>query len=1245
MQRSPSVASRYNDDLSSPDPLATSVHDDHDSGTVIRETRKIVRPKTGASKGNTRHSRSSSQTIEVFPSSPFRAVAEQNLSPWKIRVTVEAEPDNMDNSDAATRARTRASKSPVRFDSVPSNNAKGPVRNTTIQADSGNLKRANNRRNSSRSRRQSVTDLEIRPLGDDAEEDDWLKQQRSPRRRQSTRRKSTSRTSPSKAGSKPSNVRFEVRPDTDAEEEQNAGEPGPALSSPSPELQKLDINQISTRQRAASTKNDNADRGRQSSLVTATNRTSSHQAQMQSRKVSVNSAMSYPTPSPTSSYHGDSDSVEKPLEDPAPMLKHEELDTMIECEGFTMIDLDTLPSVKQYRSPHEQSLGISPGHTQQNRPPSASSSTGSKHGKDEMKAPGSSSVQDVVVYPTLAVDDSDISSTVPSSPPTSERNNRLLGVSGTARPHLVRKVTPQPFQAPRLPSPPRHQIRRTPQHQHRASAGALFAGIALQEVVSPDGENILRREKGLSPNTSTQTHTSELFGGFDSGTQRELRAGLRFGEELGKRQAPNVAVPESTALEKTSARLGALPTDSRHDQRLIDDQVSFQYPGQSLCTRDDASTEGRPLTPGTKISGPSLTTTARRERQWQLEREAISREIQNASESQVIVIDSDSEDEGDKTQLIDNAGDETDIWLAEAKHSSSPNFAPQQKCHSEGDSEEALVKAANPPRRKLIPSPWKRGQDIDAHLEQSTFLSTNMDELSGFNLYQEPGAKLRFGAGHIRKEQLRQRSNSGRFDIDLMAGTPRKEEVGDESSEESRETLGESGGEQRQGNVEDLENDDVSIVPEVCEEQNTADESNEEISSPSESSLMPPQSVKVPVNFNDSMSSVPTPTPQPHRSEATRHTRTESTPDSPPRPPTPRSAMKGARDMFRRSMSLVRPEASLAIRRVIFSERSRGVDVDGQESSFSMRSASEDSSFGGEVGMQLKQELDAADQRPVSLPVTQDEEQVEHESLQQTLSAQLVTENTIAPETAPRGWTSWIWGSKQAACKDPAMGQQSTDSREGPAFQGNSSKPPQTRSDQLPSQQQDSDEQAWQATKASIPSSKTNNGTYEPVPPLPSYLLPPSYPSDPTRSATSPLSLSGTFTIAHFRTLHIIYRKSLRPKFHPPPRSQIRPGIWALRGKELIIDESASGLAKGEFVWKVGDGELEVLERFMQECEFSQGWWMGKRLQNANNDAKGHVTWGWSAEDLAERLCRIVVGEVVREEERKVAEKNAKIGK
>ncbi|KAJ9615064.1 hypothetical protein H2200_001138 [Cladophialophora chaetospira] len=1270
-RRSPSVASQYNDDLSSPDPLATSVNDEQRSGSYTYSTHAPAprRSSTTTTTNARRHTKSNSQSIEVFPSSPFRSVSEQNLSPWKIRVTVEAEPEDADMEGGApvTRARTRTTKIPLQADSSPIDQAKGAARGKKPQVNtrrSGTPERKG--RTSSRTRRQSVTDLDIIPLGDDAEEDDWLKQKRSPKKRRSTRKSTAAvdaekpkSSSPSKSRSKSSSADFEIRPDTDAEAELEYGEPGPALGSESPELQKLDLNQISIRPRALSTKSkNNEDFCAQKPVNDEKLRLSSLHTQPQARKVSANSAMSYPTPSPTSSYHGDIDDL-KAIDDGFDKNEAGEvLDTILESEGFTMIDLDTLPSAKRdLSSPVDDGRALASVSLPTDRLTTQGSSI--QPNTNAIKGSSSSLLpipEQTVAYPRLKIDESEISSTVPSSPPSSGKHLNLLKVSSSSRPSLSRKVTPLSYSSPKLPSPPRHEVRQTPHHQHRASAGALFAGIALQEIVSPEPIH----EKGLlKENTSISKpsgpHNQEaMFTGFDSGTQRELRAGLRFGEELAKRQVAEAQAQPSAAV---SRRMPATSSDKASKnpnfQSRIDEAAgpaqnppaTSPNPCSTSSRSDSAGSNETPQTPENRPRPAAersvLDTQARREAEWQLEREAISRQIQNASESQVIVIDSDSEDEVEAPQVLDEesrlhaddgVGDETDIWLAEAKSSSSPPHAANNTLFTRTEQEKQRERAkevVNRPRRSLIPSPWKRGEDVEARNEQSSYLSTSLDEMTGLNFYSDPQTK---------KQQLEQRRNSGKFDIDLMAGTPKKEIVEEivDPSEIDRSD-GSLEDEQPLDEPETPPNDAGDMVPSTMDEHDMVDESENEFLELSEARSSPADLVRIPVNFNDSSISISTPPAQAQPPQLERQDRSEAASDSPPRPPTPRSAMKGARGSFHQGMLSMGPDTPTMIRKVIFSERSRGVDVDGQESSFSMRSSSDDTSFGDEVGRQLRQELHAVEAPSVQARPLRGETEV-RDGKQEAVQSQAVTsEQDGTANNTSKAWNNWIWGSKQLP---NGVSQMDGQSDNAPARKESKSKMAlPTHAQQHSGQPQDSQ---WQKTKSTAPSStRPSLVATNPETTLPSYLLPPSYPSDPLRSTKSPLSLSGEFTNTHFRTLHIIYRKSLRPKFHPPPQSQIRDEVWSLRGKEFIVDESKNGLVKGEFVWTVGDGEAEVLERFMQEVEFSNGWFKGVKVKEG---AKA-MQWAWTAEELCGRLCRIVVGEAVREEERKVREKEASMVK
>jgi hypothetical protein len=665
---------------------------------------------------------------------------------------------------------------------------------------------------------------------------------------------------------------------------------------------------------------------------------------------------------------------------------------------------------------------------------------------------------------------------------------------------------------------------------------------------------------------------------------------------------------------------------------------------------------------------------ARREREWQLEREEVSRQIQNASESQVIVIDSDDESGFlDKAQQIclevdmdhDTGGDEEeDIWLAEAKNSSSPPHdhkapsrpgdgslsAPTEELKQAERAREVMDK----PRRSLIPSPWRRGDEVTPpQPEHSTFLSTVMDEMSGLGYWQEAESKIKFGAGEIKRQQLGQRRSSGTFDIDLMLGTPRKED-GDDEPIEAR-------GESDEGSELEGYLDDTAPAVKTHEYDTTTGEGNHPTAhsltdathTPSQPSS-PEQHVLIPVNFNDSSMSGATSPPQNSLTSFEPPLLAEQLVSSPQRPPTPRSALKGARQSLGQAVGLERPDTPTMIRRVIWSQRSRGVDIDGLESSFSMKTVSDESTL-GEAGLQLRREL-LAHEDGMGLDLDHDRatdgvQTGAEEGSQHSISIATSSEPTPTPTpqavTQQRAVRDGIWGSRQAATShQPA------------------SSSPISNLDGTPSETQHQPEsQKWEKTKSSVASLGPSSGTgglsssstkhshshsrssgqkYTKLK-LPSYLLPPSYPSDPSRSASStPLAVSGTFTNTHFRTLHILYRKSLRPKFHAPARQNIRPEILGLRGREMDVDETGNGIEE-LFTWTIGDSECEVLERFMQEVEYSHGWYLGQRVEDLDGDGDGdesmeskeEIKWGWSVDQLTEWLCRIVVGEVVREEERK----------
>jgi len=1168
-----------------------------------------------------------------------------------------------------------------------------------------------------------VTDLDARPLGDDGESDDWTKQKKkpSPRKRRNSRATKPTATagtdadhgtdsSPAKGSrTRPSNAQFEVRQDSDAalgnqddELEQSLSDRG------SPELRHIDLNRVSLRQRAMSIKSTTDEHQDMNDSVSQGNSyRSSRDQHIDVRKVSVNSAISYPTPSPTSSYHGGSDDIGVVDNgEGIPEAAHVGFDTVLESEGFTMIDLDTLPSARQYLSPIEDTP------EPVDRPaeptmlsPQPSSSAGETRAGGVANAERVSKAPPTIAYPVLNVDETELSSTVPSSPPVSEKDKSLLRLPTSN----LRKVTPMTSSSPKLPSPPKQAVRRTPQHQHRGSAGAVFAGIALQDVVSPDHASEQSSARGKAA-MSRSFEDDQIFGGFDAGTKRELRAGLRFGEELAKRQSssPLEESADKNTVQQLSTKVEVPVFDEQSSCAAVRRQPQTQiWRGETIVQRtpiqmsnptiqkntaSDPSFVKTPENRGSQKREESLLDTqARREREWQLEREAISREIENASASQVIVIDSDSDSDDDEIQptmeepadieMADGIAqpfeaelnsstsdyddnDETDIWLAEARDSSSPNthkwrFGRHTKVESMPESKqerkpEISREAVSRPRRSLIPSPWKRGDDVPPRDEPSVLNSTNLSDNTGISFWDHQQAGLgQVGARDAQRNHLRPRRGSGRFDIDLMLGTPGKQR--DQNSRidltgtRFAKTIED---EKTSAEIEERATVDHSMTSSTREAEQVQDNNNNTTFGEPDAISSPQPALRIPVNFNDSSIASPT-SPQMqdgHRNGSARlqspfndtNTRSES---SPPRPPTPRSAMKGSRQNFTQDPRFARAETPTLARKVIFSERSRGVDIHGLESSFSMKSGSDDS-----VAEQLREELGRGllGHEDESVVESEQDESSELESDQQQEPGAPVVEPHPVEENpdSKSGWRSWVWGKNKSTEESEPVQQSDTASL---PTRTKSSKPQPVIAREDPATHP-----AWTQTTSSIPSSTlhsskpTKSTTPSPPPPdaikpthkLPSYLLAPSYPSDPTRSPNSTLSTTGTFTNTHFRTLHIIYRKSLRPKFHAP--RHIRPSVRRLLGTQMEIDESDQGVDRGVMTWTLGEGECEVIERFMQEVELGYGVvpadGQGGVAVDSNGERK-EVLWGWSVEELTNWLCRIVVGEVVREEEAKAKSK------
>lgn len=388
---------------------------------------------------------------------------------------------------------------------------------------------------------------------------------------------------------------------------------------------------------------------------------------------------------------------------------HREYDTIMESEGFSMVSLDTLPSAKQHAD-----------STAKNK--SQASNLGTKRAIPPVSAPPH--INQLM----------EVSSTRPS-PRSQPFQNINKG-------HSPSKITPAINNNLSPKQPPPAQAVQPPAPATKKSIPSLArvvrSGIALQGVLDRRGKNGRLQSPFWSPGQSgsnsladRKKRLDDLFSSFDLETQRELRAGLRFGEELARRQREAESERQNMETIRSSS--------SRYDDRDEMEQEpiypklpmsDFETENESPVREGDDFHSGehvRPATPNSRNADPQdreiPSRMSDREAEWQREREAISREIRMANSSQVIVIDSDDDDADDMNveqeqpqnadeppedygeDPLDDDDDYEDIWQMEAR---DPDPLGESTSYIYEDEREV-----SKPTRSEIPSPWKRGEDVD----------------------------------------------------------------------------------------------------------------------------------------------------------------------------------------------------------------------------------------------------------------------------------------------------------------------------------------------------------------------------------------------------------------------------------------------------------------------------------------------------------------------------------------------------
>ena len=284
------------------------------------------------------------------------------------------------------------------------------------------------------------------------------------------------------------------------------------------------------------------------------------------------------------------------------------------------------------------------------------------------------------------------------------------------------------------------------------------AGIALQGVLSSNKANATPQgNKIREPHShSTTSNTSlspkarldKLFSGFGASTRRELRAGLRLGEELAKRRRGNEQrpLPEVEKEDDVFAENKLNKTKPSHHEDHIEYKLRMpnakhkvlypllsnnQLPSpRSSGTDSEEDQTKRKINSAAKqadleLSAKSLPengtshwghtpdidhTLIEREREYQLEREGVIKQVQMANSSQVIIIDSDNES-GNKDEGEAEETDEFDIWQAAM---STPDTKPD---FSSLRSDVIHHKQDTKPRRGQIPSPWRKHDPANSATE------------------------------------------------------------------------------------------------------------------------------------------------------------------------------------------------------------------------------------------------------------------------------------------------------------------------------------------------------------------------------------------------------------------------------------------------------------------------------------------------------------------------------------------------
>jgi hypothetical protein len=324
---------------------------------------------------------------------------------------------------------------------------------------------------------------------------------------------------------------------------------------------------------------------------------------------------------------------------------HHEYDTIMESEDFSMVSLDTLPSAKQ--AGLSSILSSAKGTLQ----PFAERQNAVSF--DKSKARVSKSPRETANHTTVS------SMSTPRSKSVQRRSSYASSIDQVV-PVVLNTATTN-IAIPEAPEPPTVGKEK----KFLSLARLVRLGLSLHGAMHYEhSQDMEDSDEEIEEIANARDRLEGLFDDFDAESQRQLRAGLRFGELVARGKMETRRLQRE---EEKESILGRESYDSLEDENDVDEE-----PNESLLRQKsylETSVERQ------------LSKSQQAEAEWQRERERVSRQIDEAGSENVIVLESEEDaplqSESDTHEEISDVASEAedddfgDVWQEEARNHDS----------------------------------------------------------------------------------------------------------------------------------------------------------------------------------------------------------------------------------------------------------------------------------------------------------------------------------------------------------------------------------------------------------------------------------------------------------------------------------------------------------------------------------------------------------------------------------------------